>query len=258
MYLFVYNNEGKNIEMTYCLGMKIKEGLIFMSDTRTNSGVDNISSYKKIFNWTKNNKASITILTAGNLATTQALVSEINGRNVSDNSRALELFNQTTMFQASKFVGKKLKKIIDSNSNGGLRADSSFDATIILGGQIKGGEPRIFLIYPQGNFIEVSQDNPFFQIGETKYGKPILVRGYDYEMGFSDAVKLMLLSFDSTIKANLSVGFPLDLHIYKANSFKEAQIIRIESDNKYYSKISNGWSKALKSALDSMPNFPIE
>ena len=137
------------------------------------------------------------------------------------------------MFQASKFVGKKLKKIIDSNSNGGLRADSSFDATIILGGQIKGGEPRIFLIYPQGNFIEVSQDNPFFQIGETKYGKPILVRGYDYEMGFSDAVKLMLLSFDSTIKANLSVGFPLDLHIYKANSFKEAEIIRIESDNKY-------------------------
>ena len=186
-----------------------------MSDTRTNSGVDNISSYKKMFNWTKNNKASITILTAGNLATTQALVSEINGRNVSDNSRALELFNQTTMFQASKFVGKKLKKIIDSNSNGGLRADSSFDATIILGGQIKGGEPRIFLIYPQGNFIEVSQDNPFFQIGETKYGKPILVRGYDYEMGFSDAVKLMLLSFDSTIKANLSVGFTLDLHIYK-------------------------------------------
>ena len=207
-----------------------------MSDTRTNSGVDNISSYKKLFNWTKNNKASITILTAGNLATTQALVSEINGRNVSDNSRALELFNQPTMF----------------------RADSSFDATIILGGQIKGGEPRIFLIYPQGNFIEVSQDNPFFQIGETKYGKPILVRGYDYEMGFSDAVKLMLLSFDSTIKANLSVGFPLDLHIYKANSFKEAEIIRIESDNKYYSKISNGWSKALKSAFDSMPNFPIE
>ena len=117
---------------------------------------------------------------------------------------------------------------------------------------------RIFLIYPQGNFIEVSQDNPFFQIGETKYGKPILVRGYDYEMGFSDAVKLMLLSFDSTIKANLSVGFPLDLHIYKANSFKEPKIIRIESDNKYYSKISNGWSKALKSAFDSMPNFPIE
>ena len=238
--------------------MKIKDGLIFMSDTRTNSGVDNVSSYKKMFTWTKNNKASITILTAGNLATTQALVSELNGRNISDNSRALELFSQPTMFQASKFVGKKLKKIIDGNSNDGLRADSSFNATIILGGQIKGGEPRIFLIYPQGNFIEVSQDNPFFQIGETKYGKPILVRGYYYEMGFSDAVKLMLLSFDSTVKANLSVGFPLDLHIYKADSFKEGKIKRIEADNKYYSKISNGWSKALKSAFDSMPNFPIE
>ena len=103
--------------MTYCLGMKIKDGLIFMSDTRTNSGVDNVSSYKKMFTWTKNNKASITILTAGNLATTQALVSELNGRNISDNSRALELFSQPTMFQASKFVGKKLKKIIDGNSN---------------------------------------------------------------------------------------------------------------------------------------------
>ena len=238
--------------------MRIKEGLIFMSDTRTNSGVDNISSYKKMYIWTKDKTASITILTAGNLATTQALVSELNGRNLSDNSRALDLLSQPTMFEASKFVGRKLRDIIDSNSKGGLRADSSFDATILLGGQIKGGEPRIFLIYPEGNFIEVSQDNPFFQIGETKYGKPILVRGYDYEMGFSDAVKLMLLSFDSTVKANLSVGFPLDLHIYKSNSFGEGIVKRIEVDNKYYSEISNGWSKALKAAFDSMPDFPID
>ena len=229
-----------------------------MSDTRTNSGVDNISSYKKIFNWTKNNKASITILTAGNLATTQALVSEINGRNVSDNSRALELFSQTTMFQASKFVGKKLKKIIDSNSNGGLRADSSFDATIILGGQIKGGEPRIFLIYPQGNFIESSTDAPFFQIGETKYGKPILVRAYDPFLSFEETIKLMLLSFDSTLKANLSVGLPLDFQIYENNTFVQGPSGRFESGDQYLADVSSGWSHALKNAFKAMPNLTLE
>ena len=242
--------------MTYCIGMKTDRGLLFMSDTRTNAGVDNISVFKKMFSWAFNGDTVITILAAGNLATTQSLISILNGYGDQQDG-AQSLLKQKTMFEVAQIIGKKLKEVIQSNSDSGQSADSSFHATLIMGGQIKGDEPRIYLIYAEGNFIEASSDNPFFQIGETKYGKPILIRAFDHKMTFSDGLKLMLLSFNSTIEANLSVAPPLDFQIYEKDSFRLGANGRIEVDDPYYRKISIGWSSALKSAFQSMPNLII-
>ncbi len=244
--------------MTYGIGMKTNKGLLFMSDTRTNAGVDNISVFKKMFTWAIDGQSVTTILAAGNLATTQSLISILDGFSDKHEDSPENLLNQTSMFELARVVGRKLKEVIQSNSDSGQMADSSFHATLILGGQIKGDEPRIFMIYPEGNFIEVSVDNPFFQIGETKYGKPILIRAFDAKMSFADGLKLMLLSFDSTIEANLSVAPPLDFQIYKKDSFLLGANGRIEADDPYYRKVSKGWSSALKLAFKSMPNLIIK
>ena len=129
---------------------------------------------------------------------------------------------------------------------------------MILGGQIKGGESQLYLIYPEGNFIEVSDDNPFFQIGETKYGRPILVRAFDPEMKFNDAIKLLMVSFDSTIKANLSVGLPLDIRVYDNGSLQPATALRVEKDDPYYQMISHEWGDALKASLVQLPDFEFK
>ncbi|MEL7430647.1 MAG: peptidase, partial [Pseudomonadota bacterium] len=162
-----------------------------------------------------------------------------------------------TMFQVARLIGSVLRDVVRSNAVGGQEADTSFSATIILGGQIKGGEQQLFLIYPEGNFLEASSDTPYFQIGETKYGKPILVRAYNPEMSFEDAIKLLLVSFDSTIKANLSVGLPLDVRIYEKNSLEAGKEVRIEAEDTYYKSISSGWGEALKSAFNSLPDFEL-
>ena len=162
------------------------------------------------------------------------------------------------MFQVARTVGETLREVIAQSGSEGQEMASKFKATVILGGQIKGGKPTVFLIYPEGNFIEVTDDNPFFQIGETKYGKPILVRAYDPEMSFADAIKLLLVSFDSTIKANLSVGLPLDLQTYEADSFKMSDKPRIEADDAYYQTVSNNWGEALRNALTQLPSYKAE
>ncbi len=244
--------------MTYGIGMKINKGLLFMADTRTNAGVDNISVFKKMFTWAIDGQSVITILAAGNLATTQSLISILDGFSDNHQDATSNLMNQVSMFELARLVGRKLKEVIQGNADSGQSADSTFHATLIMGGQIKGDEPRIFMIYPEGNFIEVSTDNPFFQIGETKYGKPILIRAFDPKMSFADGLKLMLLSFDSTIEANLSVAPPLDFLIYPRDSFRLGANGRIEADDPYYRKISKGWSSALKSAFKSMPNLIIK
>ena len=244
--------------MTYAIGMKINNGLLFMSDTRTNAGVDNISTFKKMFAWTNEGHSVMTILAAGNLATTQSLISIFQGNGGSEQNLETTILEQNSMFDVARSVGRQLRKVIQANSDAGQKADSSFHATLILGGQIKGDEPTIFMIYPEGNFIEVTSDTPFFQIGETKYGKPILIRAFDPRMGFAEGLKLMLLSFDSTIEANLSVAPPLDFQIYERDSFKLGASGRIEADDPYYNKISKKWSLALKTAFHSMPNLIIK
>lgn len=241
--------------MTYCVGLSLKKGLVFMSDTRTNAGVDNISVFRKMFTWCQPGERVITLMTAGNLATTQAAVSLLDERSKAPADRNPSILEAPSMFQAARLVGETLKEVIGANAGTGQVADSTFNATVILGGQIKGSDPRLFLIYPEGNFVEASDDTPFFQIGETKYGRPILVRAYDPEMSFEDAVKLLLVSFDSTIKANLSVGLPLDLQVIEKDGFDLRYERRIEADDEYYQLISSGWGDALRQAFYSLPEF---
>jgi len=241
--------------MTYCVGLALKKGLVFMSDTRTNAGVDDVSTVKKLRSWCVEGDRVITLLTAGNLATTQSVVSLLDERSFSPENRDPSILKLPTMFQVAKLVGNTLKEVIATNAETGQKADNTFNGTIILGGQIKGMAPRLFLIYPEGNFIEAGEDAPFFQIGETKYGKPILIRTYAPDMSFEDAVKLLLLSFDSTIKANLSVGMPLDLQIYEKDSLKLGKARRILADDQYFQKTSKGWGESLRSAFQSMPDY---
>lgn len=241
--------------MTYCVGLKLNRGLVFMSDTRTNAGVDNISRFRKLFTWSVPGERALVLMTAGNLATTQSVISLLEERTKAPSERRPSILELPTMFQIARLVGETLRDVIQSNSSTGLRADSSFNSTIILGGQVKGMEPRLFLIYPEGNFIEASADTPFFQIGETKYGRPILVRAYDPSMSFEDAAKLLIVSFDSTIKANLSVGLPLDLQVIDTDGLRLGLSKRIEAEDPYYQTISRGWGEALKKAFDSLPPF---
>lgn len=241
--------------MTYCVGLRLDRGLVFMSDTRTNAGVDNVSVFRKMFAWQVPGERVLMLMTAGNLATTQAVVSLLDERTKAPGERNPSILETPSMFQAARQVGAVLREVIQSNAMSGQTADSSFNATLILGGQIRGSEPRLFMIYPEGNFIEANGDTPFFQIGETKYGRPILVRAYDPSMSFEDAVKLMLVSFDSTVKANLSVGLPLDLQVYEADSFRLGEQRRIAADDPYYQTISANWGEALSQALKSLPDF---
>ena len=241
--------------MTYCVGLRLNNGLVFMSDTRTNAGVDNFSTTKKMFTWHVPGDRVITIMTAGNLATTQALISLLEERSKALSERSPTILEQSTMFQVARLVGSTLKEVIEQSAQGGSTANGAFKASVIVGGQIKGGVPTLFLIYPEGNFIEVTKDTPFFQIGEAKYGKPILVRAYEPDMSFEDAIKLLMVSFDSTIKANLSVGLPIDLQIYEEGSFEVDEQPRIEADDPYYQSISQSWGEALRTALMHLPTY---
>jgi putative proteasome-type protease len=230
-----------------------------MSDTRTNSGVDNISVFRKMHCWSVPGERIVTLLTAGNLATTQAVVSKLEERNKAPDERHNGLLEAPTMFQVATVIGSVLRDTIGTISGyNGQRAASTFNATMIVAGQIRDMEPRLFLVYPEGNFIEASFDTPFFQIGETKYGRPILLRGYDRHMSFEDAVKLLMVSFDSTLKANLSVGLPLDLMVIARDTFEPLHERRIEANDPYFRAISSTWGEALKQAFLALPDYSFE
>jgi len=242
--------------MTYCVGLKIDRGLVFMSDTRTNAGMDSISTFRKMHIWEEPGERVIVLMSAGNLATTQAVVSLLDERTKAISERHSTLLETPSMYQTVRMVGDTVKEVIASSSPAGEKADSYFNASFILGGQIKGSAPRLFMIYPEGNFIESTDDTPFFQIGETKYGKPIIIRAYEKTMSLAETVKLLLVSFDSTLKSNLSVGLPLDLLFLEKDTFKVGLKKRIGQDDQYYRTISDGWSNALKTAFASLPDFP--
>ncbi|MEO0493798.1 MAG: peptidase [Actinomycetota bacterium] len=244
--------------MTYCVGMKLDHGLLFMSDTRTNAGVDNISTFTKMHQWSVPGERVITVLSAGNLATTQAVMSVLDERTKAPADRDPSILEAPTMFRTAELVGETLEATIARHKGEGQTAESTFDATLIVGGQIAGMPPRLFLVYPEGNFIEASADTPFLQIGETKYGKPILVRAYDPRMTFAEAVKLLLVSFDSTIKANLSVGAPLDVVWYSDDTLEAMEPRRIDATNADWLAVSDGWGDALRSAFGSLPDPDLD
>ena len=242
--------------MTYCVGMMLDQGLVLMSDTRTNSGVDNISVFRKMFTWSVPGERILTLLTAGNLASTQALISQLEERMKAPDERDNIILKSPTMFQVATEIGRLLRRIIrEQQDANGDRARRRFSASIIVAGQIAGMEPRLFMVYPEGNFIESSEETPFFQIGETKYGRPIIIRAYNPAMSMEDAIKLMMVSFDSTLKANLSVGMPLDLQVIERDSFAITHEHRVNYDDPYFQEISSSWSEALRTAFHSLPDY---
>lgn len=243
--------------MTYCVGMSLDRGIVFASDTRTNAGFDNVATFGKMHVWEVKGERVIVLLTAGNLAVTQAVVSVLNEQIADPAEGATSLLNAPTLFQAARHVGEALRDVRSTDSEAlGLTAEA-FSASFILGGQIKGEGPRLFQIYNEGNFIEATADTPFFQIGEHKYGKPILDRVAHAPMRMGEAAKLVLLSFDSTLRSNLSVGMPIDILIYRRDTFEVGEQTRIEENDPYFLKLSAAWSEALRDAFAGLDEYDI-
>lgn len=245
--------------MTYCVGMLLDRGLVMAADTRTNAGIDNVGRFKKIHSWINDGKGVYILLSAGNLAVTQAVVNILTER-LKKTAKASDpdnLFAAKTMFQAARTVGRAVReqRKFDTEATG-LSGDA-FSSTFIFGGQI-GKEPvRLFQIYAEGNFIEATPDTPFFQIGEHKYGKPILDRVARNDMRLGAAAKMVLLSFDSTLRSNLGVGMPIDMLLYEADTMRIDRTRRIEQDDAYFSMLSAAWSEALREAFANIEPFDI-
>lgn len=242
--------------MTYCVGMLLNEGLAMIADTRTNAGVDNVSIYRKLFVTEIPGERVIAVATAGNLSVTQTALNRLKaGIKLPDSDKAETLATAPTLFRAVQLVGHAIKAVrLDFEA--GLEAQSvDMGATILLGGQVKGGELGLYLIYPEGNAIECGPDTPYLQIGELKYGKPILDRALRTDTPLMEAVKLGLISFDSTLRSNLGVGLPFDMITLRPGTFKGAQR-RIETDDPYFRELGVQWSDAITKAHRAMPAPP--
>lgn len=245
--------------MTYCVGMLMKDGFVLAADTRTNAGLDNVATFKKLHSWAQPGKRVFALATSGNLATTQAVVSLLTEGTLSLRKRGAvdNLFSAKTMFQAAQIVGRAVRDVQRGDEGQLFQSDDTFSASFLFAGQIGAAPPRLFQVYSAGNFIEATGDTPFLQIGEHKYGKPILDRVSDQSMRLGEAAKLVLLSFDSTIRSNLSVGLPIDLLVYERDTLKLNRIRRIERDDPYFRKLSGDWGKALRQAFSAIDEFDI-
>lgn len=235
--------------MTYCVAMTLNDGLLFASDSRTNAGVDQIATYCKMSLFEAPGDRVIALLNAGNLATTQAV---INSLKAPDDSEP-DIMDMSSMFAVAKHLGRILKETIRTSAEGGLRQESvDYSATFLVGGQIKGEPPRLFMVYPQGNFIEAMPETPYFQIGESKYGRPIIDRVITRETPIAEAVKCALVSFDSTIKSNLSVGLPIDLALIPSDSLRVSLRQRIEAEDPYFRQLRDYWGKGLRKVFNDL------
>ena len=245
--------------MTYCVGMLMKDGFVLAADTRTNAGLDNIATFKKLHSWAQPGKRVFALATSGNLATTQGVVSLLTEGTQSLRKRGAvdNLFSAKTMFQAAQIVGRAVRDVQRADEGQLFQSEDTFSASFLFAGQIGEERPRLFQVYSAGNFIEATSDTPFLQIGEHKYGKPILDRVSDPNMRLGEAAKLVLLSFDSTIRSNLSVGLPIDLLVYARDTLKLERVRRIARDDPYFQKLSNDWGKALRRAFADIEEFDI-
>ena len=242
--------------MTYCVALKLDEGLVCLSDTRTNAGIDNVSRYKKTFLWEADDRA-VVLMTAGNLSVTQGVIDQLEtaiGATGGDGEGDPEtVLTVPTLFRLAEIVGQKMHAMIEQYGPAMEKDGASSGASIIVAGQI-GAEPqRCFLVYSAGNFIECEADTPYYQIGETKYGKPVIERTITHETPLAEGVRTALVSMDLTVRSNLSVGLPLDLTIIEAGS-RRVISRRIDQDDETYAAISDGWADALRQALAGLPS----
>jgi putative proteasome-type protease len=233
--------------MTYCVGLLLDEGMVLLSDTRTNAGLDNIATYRKMFIFEDPGERVITIVTAGSLSVTQTTIARLREA-IDEPSASAEtsIMAAPTMLKVAEIIGNTLASVrqdIDHKMNA---SKVSVSASMIVAGQRKGGTMRMFLIYPEGNFIEATEDTPYLQIGEHKYGKPILDRVVRPATSLEDAQIAVLLSMDSTLRSNLSVGMPLDLAVIARDGCKVSLRRRIEKDDAQFARMSQAWSEALR------------
>ncbi len=240
--------------MTYCCALRLEQGMVFISDTRTNAGVDHISVFRKLYTFGIPGERLIVIQASGNLATTQAVIGHI--KNQLELRQEPNILSLHTMFDVAELIGSTLKKVIE-NVTADTMEQSNYYCSLLVGGQIKDQDMQLYNIYPQGNFICATRDTPYFQIGESKYGKPILDRALSFEMPLDEALRCSLISFASTLRSNVSVGMPLDVLVYHRDTLELPQGKRISEDDPYFNTISRQWSELLKKGLQELP-IPTE
>jgi len=239
--------------MTYCIGIMTRYGLVMGADSRTNAGVDYISTYQKLFDFSDAGQRVLLLATSGNLSITQAIVNALN-----HDLKLMESENMhtlPTLYDITRYVGSKVRQI-QAQERPWLEKDGiDYSCTLLLGGQVRGEPPGLYMIYRQGNFIQATPETPFLQIGETKYGKPILDRTLSFDVPLEEAAKCALLSIDSTMKSNISVGPPVDLVMYETNTFFLKHQLRLCIGDPYLAEIRQLWEISLKQAFERMPNI---
>jgi putative proteasome-type protease len=243
--------------MTYCCGILVRDGLVMIADTRTNAGLDNISTFRKLTVFSEPGERIMALASAGNLSISQSVVSMLNEGVENPETEEIEtLKNAPTMFQAAQRIGRAIRRVHDMEAAALEASEVKFEIGFLFGGQIRGGPMRLFMIYAAGNFIECTKDTPYLQIGEHKYGKPILDRAVTYTIDLYDALKIGLLSVDSTMRSNLGVGMPLDFVIARRDTHTAELTHRIEPGEPYFHDLSERWSAALRAAHMAIPRPP--
>ncbi len=242
--------------MTYCLGIINRFGIVMGADSRTNAGVDYISAYRKLFDFSIDKERVILLCSSGNLSVTQGVVTELK-RDI-NNSETSNLHNLPSMYDIAHYIGSKSRQIQDRDREWLERDKINCHCHFLLGGQIQGEDAQLYLIYPQGNYIQATKETPFLQIGETKYGKPLLDRTITYDTPLDAMAKCALLSIDSTMKSNISVGPPINLVMYKTDSFMVRHRLQLRLGDPYLAKMRKLWEEYVRQAFEAMPNLEWE
>lgn len=238
--------------MTYCVAMRLDAGLVFLSDSRTNAGVDHINTFRKMVTFERPGDRVMVLMTAGNLSISQSVVNILRERLQSPDAE--NLFSSPNLFEAARHIGRVVREVHERDAEALKEFGIDFNASLIFGGQIAGEGTRLFSIYAAGNFIEATRDTPYFQIGESKYGKPILDRVVTTRSSLEEAAKCALISMDSTIRSNLSVGTPLDLLTYETDAFRVREHVSIAQDDDYFFSIRTQWGERLRQVFAELPN----
>jgi putative proteasome-type protease len=240
--------------MTYCVAIKLNAGLVFLSDSRTNAGLDQISSFRKMMVYEKAGDRFMVLLSAGNLSISQSVREILQNEQIKDgeSGEAITIWNAKSMFEAARVLGSAVRHVHERDGAALKRSGVDFNVSMVFGGQIKGEGMRLFQVYSAGNFIEATTETPYFQVGESKYGKPVLDRVLTPETPLDEAAKCALVSMDSTLKSNLSVGLPLDLVVYEADRFATDKIICIDEHNPYFRMLHDSWGQKLREVFDSI------
>ena len=245
--------------MTYCCGILVREGLVMIADTRTNAGLDNVSTFRKLHVYTQPGERIMALASSGNLSVSQSVVAMLNEGMENPATGEIEtLMNAPTMFQAAQRIGRAIRAVHATEGPALKSEDVSFDVSFLFGGQIKGSRMQLFMVYTAGNFIECTIDTPYLQIGEHKYGKPVLDRAMHYDVELYEALKTGLISMDSTMRSNLGVGLPIDVLVVRSDTCEADLNHRIEAGEPYFHDLRSRWSAALRAAHQSIPRPPYK